>query len=64
MLLRRAGDTLTGNAAHRLADVFAAGDPTGLLEAVWKVNEQLRVLLSGQGLRRRSRSERPPQSPY
>jgi transposase len=45
MLLLRAGDTLTGNAARRLADVFAADDPTGRLEAVWKVKEQLRVLL-------------------
>jgi transposase len=45
VLLLRAGDTLTGKAAHRLADVFAADDPTGSLEAVWKVNEQLRVLL-------------------
>ncbi|TAP38043.1 ISL3 family transposase [Arthrobacter sp. S39] len=45
MLLLRAGDTLTGNAAHRLTEVFAADDPTGSLEAVWKVKEQLRVLL-------------------
>lgn len=44
MLLLRAGDTLTGNAAHRLAEVFAADDPTGKLEAVWKVKEQLRIL--------------------
>jgi transposase len=35
----------TGNAAHRLAEVFAADDPTGKLEAVWKVKEQLRLLL-------------------
>jgi len=45
MLLLRAGDTLTGNASHRLAEVFAADDPTGRLQAVWKVKEQLRVLL-------------------
>jgi transposase len=45
MLLLRAGDTLTANAAHRLAEVFAADDPTGKLQAVWKVKEQLRALL-------------------
>ncbi|MGM7776843.1 ISL3 family transposase [Arthrobacter sp. KNU-44] len=45
MLLLRAGDTLTEKAAHRLAEVFAADDPTGTLQAVWKVKEQLRVLL-------------------
>jgi transposase len=45
MLLLRSGDTLTGNASHRLAEVFAADDPTGRLQAVWKVKEQLRVLL-------------------
>lgn len=45
MLLLRAGDTLTGSAAHRLEEVFGADDPTGKLEAVWKVKEQLRVLL-------------------
>ncbi|WP_354146602.1 hypothetical protein [Arthrobacter sp. 754] len=30
--------------AHRLEEVFAADDPTGKLEAVWKVKEQLRTL--------------------
>lgn len=45
MLLLRAGDTLTEKAARRLADVFAADDPTGTLQAVWKVKEQLRALL-------------------
>ncbi|WP_395798518.1 transposase [Arthrobacter sp. FW306-04-A] len=45
MLLLRAGNTLTEKAAHRLAEVFAADDPTGTLQAVWKVKEQLRVLL-------------------
>ncbi|MET3352003.1 UNVERIFIED_ORG: transposase [Arthrobacter sp. UYEF1] len=50
MLLLRAGDTLTGNAAHRLAEVFAADDPTGKLEAVWKVKEQLRALLRTNSL--------------
>jgi hypothetical protein len=45
MLHLRAVDTLTENAAHRLADVFAADDPTGTLQAVWRVKEQLGVLL-------------------
>jgi hypothetical protein len=45
MLLLRAGDTLTETASHRLAEVFAADDPTGKLQAVWKVKEQLRALL-------------------
>jgi transposase len=45
MLLLRAGDTLSGAAEHRLAGVFAADDPTGTLQDVWKVKEQLRVLL-------------------
>ncbi|WP_426996755.1 ISL3 family transposase [Pseudarthrobacter sp. N5] len=45
MLLLRAGDTLSGRAAHRLEEVFAADDPTGTLQAVWKVKEQLRALL-------------------
>jgi hypothetical protein len=31
--LLRAGDTLTGQAAHRLAKVFVADDPTGRLQA-------------------------------
>lgn len=50
MLLLRAGDTLTEKAAHRLAEVFAADDPTGTLQAVWKVKEQLRVLLRSGSL--------------
>lgn len=50
MLLLRAGDILTENAAHRLAGVFAADDPTGKLEAVWKVKEQLRTLLRTNSL--------------
>ena len=45
MLLLRAGDTLSEKAAHRLAEVFAADDPTGKLQAVWTVKEQLRLLL-------------------
>lgn len=45
MLLLRGGDTLSCRAAHRLEEVFAADDPTGTLRAVWKVKEQLRVLL-------------------
>jgi hypothetical protein len=38
-------DTLSCRAALRLDEVFAVDDPTGTLEAVWKVKEQLRVLL-------------------
>ena len=50
MLLLRAGDTLTDTAAHRLEEVFAADDPTGKLQAVWKVKEQLRALLRTDSL--------------
>ncbi|MDP9982277.1 transposase [Pseudarthrobacter oxydans] len=50
MLLLRAGDALSEKAAHRLAEVFAADDPTGKLQAVWKVKEQLRVLLRTNSL--------------
>jgi transposase len=45
MLLLRAGDALSGRAVHRPEEVFAADDPTGTLQAVWKVKEQLRALL-------------------
>jgi transposase len=45
MLLLRGGDTLSCRAARKLEDVFAADDPTGTLQAVWKVKEQLRALL-------------------
>jgi transposase len=45
MLLLRGGDTLSCRAALRLEEVFAADDPTGTLQAVWQVKEQLRVLL-------------------
>jgi len=45
MLLLRGGDTLSWRAALRLEEVFAVDDPTGTLRAVWKVKEQLRVLL-------------------
>ncbi|MEE2521551.1 ISL3 family transposase [Pseudarthrobacter sp. J47] len=45
MLLLRGGDTLSCRAALKLEDVFAADDPTGTLQAVWKVKEQLRALL-------------------
>jgi transposase len=45
MLLLRGGDSLSCRAAHRLEEVFALDDPTGTLQAVWKVKEQLRVLL-------------------
>lgn len=44
MLLLRGGDTLSCRAALRLEEVFAADDPTGTLQAVWQVKEQLRVL--------------------
>jgi transposase len=50
MLLLRAGDTLTGNAAHRMEEVFNADDPTGKMQAVWKVKEQLRILLRTSSL--------------
>ena len=46
----RAGDTLTGNAPDHLVEVFAADDPTGKPQAVWKVKEQLRVLLRTRSL--------------
>ncbi len=45
MLLLRGGDTLSSRAAVRLNEVFAVDDPTGTLQAVWKVKEQLRALL-------------------
>jgi transposase len=45
MLLLGAGNTLTDKAAHRLEEVFAAHDATGKLEAVRKVEEQLRLLI-------------------
>ena len=45
MLLLRGGDTLSCRAALRLEEVFAVDDPTGTLQSVWKVKEQLRVLL-------------------
>jgi transposase len=50
MLLLRAGETLTGTAAHRLAEVFAADDATGKLQAVWKVKELVRLLLRSGSL--------------
>jgi hypothetical protein len=50
MLLLHGGDTLSCRAAHRLAEVFAADDPTGTLHAVWKVKEQLRALLRAGSL--------------
>ncbi|MGC7153897.1 ISL3 family transposase [Paenarthrobacter ureafaciens] len=45
MLLLRGGDTLSCRAARRLEEVFAVDDPSGALQAVWQVKEQLRVLL-------------------
>ncbi|WP_364748855.1 ISL3 family transposase [Arthrobacter sp. LAR12-1-1.1] len=50
MLLLRAGDTLSGQAARRLAAFFAAYDATGKLQAVWKVKEQVRALLHTSSL--------------
>ncbi|MBU8867786.1 transposase [Paenarthrobacter sp. MMS21-TAE1-1] len=46
MLLLCGGDTLCCRAALRLEEVFAVDDPTGTLQAVWKVREQLRHLLA------------------
>jgi hypothetical protein len=45
MLLLRGGESLSERAVCRLAEVFAADDPSGTLQAVWRVREQLRVLL-------------------
>jgi hypothetical protein len=45
MLLLRGGDTLSCRASLRLEEVFAVDGPTGILQVVWKVKEQLRVLL-------------------
>ncbi|MDQ0868271.1 transposase [Arthrobacter sp. V1I9] len=45
MLLLRGGDNLSCRAALRLEEVFTLDDPTGTLQTVWKVKEQLRVLL-------------------
>jgi transposase len=45
MLLLRGSDTLSCRAALRLEEVFAVDDPTGTLQAVWQVKEQLRALL-------------------
>ncbi|MET1156692.1 ISL3 family transposase [Arthrobacter sp.] len=50
MLLLRAGDKLSEKAAHRLDEVLVAYDVTGKLQAVWKVKEQLRVLLRTNSL--------------
>jgi transposase len=62
MLLLRAGDTLTGSAARRLAEVFAADHPTGKLQAGWKVKEQLRALVRTGSPARYRRCERRGQS--
>ena len=45
MLLLRGGHTLSCRAARRPEEVFAADDPTGTRQEVWKVKEQLRALL-------------------
>jgi transposase len=45
MLLLRGGDNLSCRATLRLEEVFTLDDPTGTLRAVWKVKEQLRVVL-------------------
>jgi hypothetical protein len=50
MLLLRSGDTLSCRAALRLEEVFAVDDPTGTLQAVWQVQEQLRHLLRSGSL--------------
>lgn len=50
MLLLRGGDNLRCRAALRLKEVFALDDPTGTLQAVWQVKEQLRALLRAGSL--------------
>ncbi|MDQ0633532.1 transposase [Arthrobacter pascens] len=45
MLLLRGGDTLSCRAGRRLDEVFAVDDPTGALQAVWRIKEQHRALL-------------------
>ena len=45
MLLLRAADSLSDQAAARLEKVFATDDPTGKLKAAWDVKEQVRVML-------------------
>ena len=50
MLLLRGGDQLSARATCQLEEVFAVDDPTGTLQAVWKVKEQLRVLLRAGSL--------------
>ncbi|WP_024366342.1 transposase [Arthrobacter sp. TB 26] len=62
MLLLRAGDTLSEKAAHGLAEVFAADDPTGKLQAVWKVKEQLRALLCTDSLADAAVAKEEPKS--
>jgi transposase len=44
-LLLKGAENLSERARNRLEVVFAVDDPTGRLEAAWKVKEQLRVLL-------------------
>lgn len=44
-LLLKGAEKLSDRARNRLEIVFAVDDPTGRLEAVWKVKEQLRILL-------------------
>ncbi|MDQ0674003.1 transposase [Pseudarthrobacter siccitolerans] len=50
MLLLKANENLSERGRHRLAGVFAADDPTGSLEAAWRVKEQLRSLLNTSSL--------------
>ncbi|UEL30061.1 transposase [Pseudarthrobacter sp. L1SW] len=45
MLQLRDGDNLSCRATLRLEEVFTLDDPTDTLRAVWKVKEQLRVVL-------------------
>jgi hypothetical protein len=61
MLLLRGGDTLNCRAALRLDEVFTADDPTGTLEAVWKVKEQLRVLLRTGSLDEAAEAKKVPE---
>lgn len=58
MLLLRAGDTLSGQAARRLTDVSTAGK----LKTVWKVKVQLPIRLRTK-FSCRGRRERRTKSP-
>lgn len=49
-LLLKAEDKLSTRAANRLETVFAVDDPTGKLEAAWRVKEQVRTMLRAGSL--------------